>query len=89
MVKDKYEQRVQGYYTTFSSCLDSYIQERLKKSKAKKNNEVLMELEDIRDRISKLYKFIEENSSNVYIGTLNRLLKGKIDLDTLDDSEED
>lgn len=71
-------QRVQSYHTTFNSCLGSYIQERLKNSKVKKNNELLQELEEIKNNISNLYKFIEESShNNVYASTLYELLQNK------------
>ena len=36
-----------------------------------------------------MYKFIDNNGEDIYIGTLNKLLKGKIDLDTIEDNEED
>ena len=77
-LKDGIGQRVQSYHTTFNSCLGSYIQERLKNSKVKKNSELLQELADIKNHISNLYKFIEDNSyNNVYASTLYELLQGK------------
>lgn len=81
--------RVVGYHTTLSSCIKSYIQEKLKNSKAKSKSDVFKDLEEIQKNISNIYKFIDSNGNDVYIGTLNKLLKGKIDLDTIEEDEED
>ena len=81
--------RVQGYYTTLNSCIKSYIQEKLKNSKAKSKIDVFKDLEQIQENISNMYKFIDNNGEDIYIGTLNKLLKGKIDLNTIEDNEED
>lgn len=91
VVNGKDSFRVQGYYITLNNCIKSYIQEKLKNSKAKSKNDIFKDLEDIQENISNMYRFIENNGEDVYIGTLNKLLKGKIDLDTIkeDEDEED
>ena len=89
VVNGKDSFRVQGYYTTLNSCIKSYIQEKLKNSKAKNKSDVFKDLEQIQENISNMYKFIDNNVEDIYIGTLNKLLKGKIDLDTIEDNEED
>lgn len=89
LTKGKENFRVIGYYTTLNSCIISYIQEKLKSSKAKNKSEIFEDLENIQKNISKMYKFIESNGENIYIDTLNKLLKGKIDLDTIEEDEED
>lgn len=89
VVNGKDSFRVQGYYTTLNSCIKSYIQEKLKNSKAKNESDVFKDLEQIQENITNMYKFIDNNGEDIYIGTLNKLLKGKIDLDTIEDSEED
>ena len=89
IVNGKESFRVQGYYTTLNSCIKSYIQEKLKNSKAKSKIDVFKDLEQIQENISNMYRFIDSNGEDIYIGTLNKLLKGKIDLDTIKDDEED
>ena len=89
LIKGKESYRVVGYHTTLSSCIKSYIQEKLKNSKAKNKDDVFKDLEQIQENISNMYKFIDNNGEDIYIGTLNKLLKGKIDLDTIEDDEED
>ena len=89
VVKGKDSFRVQGYYTTLNSCIKSYIQEKLKNSKAKSKSDVFKDLEQIQENITNMYKFIDNNGEDIYIGTLNKLLKGKIDLDTIEEDEED
>lgn len=89
IVKGEENFRVIGYYTTLQSCIKSYIQEKLKNSKAKSKSDIFKDLDGILENISNMYKFIEENGEDIYIGTLNKLLKGKIDLDTIKDDEED
>ena len=89
VVNGKDSFRVRGYYITLNNCIKSYIQEKLKNSKAKSKNDIFKDLEDIQENISNMYRFIENNGEDVYIGTLNKLLKGKIDLDTIKDDEED
>ena len=61
---------VVGYHTTLSSCIKSYIQEKLKNSKAKSKSDVFKDLEEIQKNISNIYKFIDSNGNDVYIGTL-------------------
>lgn len=89
VVNGKDSFKVQGYYTTLNSCIKSYIQEKLKNSKAKSKSDVFKDLEKIQENITNMYKFIDSNGEDIYIGTLNKLLKGKIDLDTIKDDEED
>ena len=89
VVNGKDSFRVQGYYITLNSCIKSYIQEKLKNSKAKSKSDVFKDLEQIQENITNMYKFIDNNGEDIYIGTLNKLLKGKIDLDTIEDNEED
>ena len=89
IVNGKESFRVQGYYTTLNSCIKSYIQEKLKNSKVKSKSDIFKDLEQIQENISNMYKFIDNNGEDIYIGTLNKLLKGKIDLDTIEDNEED
>lgn len=89
IVNGKDNFRVQGYYTTLNSCIKSYIQEKLRNSKAKSKSDVFKDLEQIQENISNMYRFIDNNGEDIYIGTLNKLLKGKIDLDTIEDNEED
>ena len=89
IINGKESFRVQGYYTTLNSCIKSYIQEKLKNSKAKSKSDVFKDLEKIQENITNIYKFIDSKGEDIYIGTLNKLLKGKIDLDTIKDDEED
>ena len=89
VVNGKDSFRVQGYYITLNSCIKSYIQEKLKNSKAKSKSDVFKDLEQIQENITNMYKFIASNGEDIYIGTLNKLLKGKIDLDTIEEDEED
>ena len=89
IVNGKESFRVQGYYTTLNSCIKSYIQEKLKNSKAKSKSDVFKDLEQIQENITNMYKFIDSNGEDIYIGTLNKLIKGKIDLDTIEEDEED
>ena len=89
VVNGKDSFRVQGYYITLNNCIKSYIQEKLKNSKAKSKNDIFKDLEDIQENISNMYRFIENNGEDVYISTLNKLLKGKIDLDTIEEEEEE